>query len=421
MAAVRAVRAYLDRDAFGVAPDPALAERGAVHLAAAGLPGAPVESWRHTDPAPLLTRAVAPAPPGAVAPAADALPRLAGALRRVWVNGQPAPALAEGTPPPGVRLWALEDAADGVGERLSPEHSGFAALNALSWRHGAGLALEAGVKLVEPVHLLWWSQSGDQPWDAHPRLLLRLAAGASATVVIHQAGAAAVDAFLGSVLEVDLAAGAALDLVLVDQQGAQGFALSQVAVHGARDSRLGLWLLDDGAGWVRRELELTLAEPGATLALQGLVRGRGALRVDNQVVVHHRAPQTHSLQQTRAVLQDRARAVFGGGVRVAVDAQGITARQANATLLLSRRAEVITRPALEILADEVQCSHGASVGQLDETALFYLQSRGLDRETARTLLIDAFARAALPDLPVPAVLEWVFGPAEADAFLAATV
>ncbi|MGB3134896.1 MAG: SufD family Fe-S cluster assembly protein, partial [Candidatus Macondimonas sp.] len=105
----------------------------------------------------------------------------------------------------------------------------------------------------------------------------------------------------------------------------------------------------------------------------------------------------------------------------AVDAQGITARQANATLLLSRRAEVITRPALEILADEVQCSHGASVGQLDETALFYLQSRGLDRETARTLLIEAFARAALPDLPVPAVLEWVFGPAEADAFLAATV
>lgn len=415
------VRAYLDRDAFGVAPMAALAERGAVHLAAAGLPGAPVESWRHTDPAPVLTRAVAPAPPVGAALSGDALPRLAGALRRVWVNGQPAPALADGTPPPGVCLWALEDDPSGVGEHIHPEQSGFAALNALSWRHGAGLVLDAGVQLAEPVHLLWWSQAGDQPWDAHPRLLLRLAAGASATVVIHQAGAAEIDAFLGSVLEVDLAAGAALDLVLVDQLGAQSCALSQVAVHGARDSRLGLWLLDDGAGWVRRELDLTLAEPGATLALQGLVRGRGALRVDNQIVVHHRAPQTHSLQQTRAVLQDRARAVFGGGVRVAVDAQGITARQANATLLLSRRAEVITRPALEILADDVQCSHGASVGQLDETALFYLQSRGLDREAARTLLIDAFARAALPDLPVPAVLEWLFGPAEADAFLAATV
>lgn len=420
-AAMEAVRAWLDAYAGAATPIPALAERGAVHLAAAGLPGGVPESWRYTDPGELLARRFAVDATPIEAPVDnDDLPQLAGALRRVWVGGRPVPMQALGEMASGARLWALETAPEGVGAQLAPERNGFAALNALGFRHGAGLALDAGAVLAEPVHLLWWSPAEQPAVAAHPRVTIQLGAQAAATVVIHQAGAPEAGGFLNSAIEIALEAGAVLKLVVVDQSGAGAFGLSQVVARCARDSRLDVWLIDAGAGWVRRELDIALAEPGATVNLQGLVQGRRALRVDNEIVIRHEAPHTHSRQQTRAVLEDRARAVFGGGVAVASGAQGITARQGNATLLLSRRAEVVTRPALEILADDVQCSHGASVGQLDDAALFYLRSRGLDREAARALLIASFARAALPDVPVAGVLDWVFDGVEANLPVAAT-
>ncbi|GMV69672.1 MAG: Fe-S cluster assembly protein SufD [Pseudomonadota bacterium] len=420
-AAMEAVRAWLDAYAGAATPIPALAERGAVHLAAAGLPGGVPESWRYTDPGELLARRFAVEAAPVEAPVDnDDLPQLAGALRRVWVGGRPVPMQALGEMASGARLWALETAPEGVGAQLAPERNGFAALNALGFRHGAGLALDAGAVLAEPVHLLWWSPAEQPAVAAHPRVTIQLGAQAAATVVIHQAGAPEAGGFLNSAIEIALEAGAVLKLVVVDQSGAGAFGLSQVVARCARDSRLDVWLIDAGAGWVRRELDIALAEPGATVNLHGLVQGRRALRVDNEIVIRHEAPHTHSRQQTRAVLEDRARAVFGGGVAVASGAQGITARQGNATLLLSRRAEVVTRPALEILADDVQCSHGASVGQLDDAALFYLRSRGLDREAARALLIASFARAALPDVPVAGVLDWVFDGVEASLPVAAT-
>lgn len=420
-AAMEAVRAWLDAYAGAATPIPALAERGAVHLAAAGLPGGVPESWRYTDPGELLARRFAVDATPIEAPVDnDDLPQLAGALRRVWVGGRPVPMQALGEMASGARLWALETAPEGVGAQLAPERNGFAALNALGFRHGAGLALDAGAVLAEPVHLLWWSPAEQPAVAAHPRVAIRLGARAAATVVIHQAGAPEAGGFLNSAIEIALEAGAVLKLVVADQSGAGAFGLSQVVARCARDSRLDVWLIDAGAGWVRRELDIALAEPGATVNLHGLVQGRRALRVDNEIVIRHEAPHTHSRQQTRAVLEDRARAVFGGGVAVASGAQGITARQGNATLLLSRRAEVVTRPALEILADDVQCSHGASVGQLDDAALFYLRSRGLDREAARALLIASFARAALPDVPVAGVLDWVFDGVEASLPVAAT-
>lgn len=420
-AAMEAVRAWLDAYAGAATPIPALAERGAVHLAAAGLPGGVPESWRYTDPGELLARRFAVDAAPVEAPVDnDDLPQLPGALRRVWVGGRPVPMLALGEVASGARLWALDTAPEGVGAQLAPERNGFAALNALGFRHGAGLALDAGAVLAEPVHLLWWSPAEQPAVAAHPRVTIQLGAQAAATVVIHQAGAPEAGGFLNSAIEIALEAGAVLKLVVVDQSGAGAFGLSQVVARCARDSRLDVWLIDAGAGWVRRELDIALAEPGATVNLHGLVQGRRALRVDNEIVIRHEAPHTHSRQQTRAVLEDRARAVFGGGVAVASGAQGITARQGNATLLLSRRAEVVTRPALEILADDVQCSHGASVGQLDDAALFYLRSRGLDREAARALLIASFARAALPDVPVAGVLDWVFDGVEASLPVAAT-
>lgn len=418
--ATEAVRAWLDAYAGAATPIPALAGRGAVHLAAAGLPGGAPESWRHTDPGELLARRFAVDALPVEVDAPSDLPQLAGAVRRVWVAGRPAPALDVAELAPGARMWALETDPEGVGARIAPERDGFAALNALGFRHGAGLALDAGVVLAEPMHLLWWSPADQPALAAHPRVAIRLGAHAAATVVVHQAGAPEAGGFLNSAIEIALEAGAVLKLLVVDQSGAGAFGLSQVAVRCARDSRLEVWLIDAGGGWVRRELDVALAEPGATVNLHGLVQGRRALRVDNEIVIRHEAPHTHSRQQTRAVLEDRARAVFGGGVAVAVGAQGITARQGNATLLLSRRAEVVTRPALEILADDVQCSHGASVGQLDEAALFYLRSRGLDREAARALLIASFARAALPDVPVAGVLDWVFDGIETRPPVAAT-
>ena len=419
-AAGDAVRAYLDQYAAGASPIPELAERGAVHLAAAGLPGTSTERWRYSDPERLLACRFPLAGAAPAVPESSTLPQLSGAIRRVWIGGCPAPALDVGTVPAGVQLEQLETGGGDIGGQLPPERDGFAALNALGFRHGASLALDAGVALADPVHLLWWSAADHPAFTAHPRVSIRLGEQASATVVLHHAGTPQAGAFLNSGAEIRLDAGAQLNLIVIDQSGSGTYGVGQIAAQGARDSGLRVWLIDAGRGWVRRELEVTLAEPGATATLHGLVQGRGPLQVDNQIAIRHDAPHTHSTQQTRAVLQDRSRAVFGGGVEVASGAQGITGRQSNATLLLSRRAEVVTRPALEILADDVQCSHGASVGQLDETALFYLQSRGLDREAARALLIESFARAALPGMPVPSILDWVFGRTESSVLPDAT-
>ena len=174
--------------------------------------------------------------------------------------------------------------------------------------------------------------------------------------------------------------------------------MASVHVHQCRDSRYVSHNINLGGLLVRNDIRAALTEPGAEARLYGLFMAGGRQHVDNHTCIDHMAPHTRSDESYKGVLSGRARGVFNGRVVVRPDAQKIEARQSNPNLLLSGQAEIDTKPELEIYADDVKCSHGATVGQLDETALFYLRSRALDADTARDLLVFGFVEEVIDGL-----------------------
>jgi Fe-S cluster assembly protein SufD len=194
-----------------------------------------------------------------------------------------------------------------------------------------------------------------------------------------------------AVTEIILHAGAALEHYRVQQESVQGYHVSSVHVQQEASSRYESHVIALGGALSRTDIETRLAAAGAETVLNGLYMAGGRQHVDHHTRIDHLAPHTRSAEYYRGVLAGRARAVFNGKVVVHPDAQKTDAHQTNANLLLSADAEVDTKPELEIYADDVKCSHGATVGQLDEDALFYLRARAIDLETARSLLTYAFA------------------------------
>jgi Fe-S cluster assembly protein SufD len=170
-----------------------------------------------------------------------------------------------------------------------------------------------------------------------------------------------------------------------------------------RDSRLHHSAFDLGGGLIRNDVDVDIAEPGASVELYGLYLASGRQHIDNHTRVDHRVGPATSAEEYRGILSDRSRCVFNGKAIVHRGADGTDARQANHNLLLSDKAEIDTKPELEIYADDVKCSHGATVGQLDKTALFYLRSRGLDRDEAAQVLTRAFAATIVGKSTVQAV------------------
>ena len=207
--------------------------------------------------------------------------------------------------------------------------------------------------------------------------------------------------FTNVVTEVILGAGAVFEHVKLQEESEQTSHLAWTAVRQERDSCYRGRLLSLGGDLTRNGLRVTLEGEGAGCELDGLYVAAGSQHVDNQIFVHHRVPHTTSRQLYKSVLTGKAHGIFTGCVRVDQDAQQIEAHQQNRNLVLSETAVADTRPQLEIYADDVKCSHGATIGRLDEDALFYLRSRGIDKTTSRSLLTQAFAMEVLGSLKRP--------------------
>jgi Fe-S cluster assembly protein SufD len=415
--------AYGERERRGAVDGPAWlreARRVAIdRFAERGLPTSRDEEWKYTSLAPLVATPLDLAADAArKMPSEEDLARFSmGPVswsRLVFVDGRYAAKLSTVRPlPPGGRLGSLAEAlitdeptvrAHLAGAAAEADGA-FGALNAAFWADGAFLHVPVGVSLDEPIQLLFVATASGGRAD-HPRSLIVLEPESRA-VLVESYVAMADEAYLTNAsTEIALGPGAVLDHHRVVLEGRQGFHAGRTWVRQGPDSRFASCAVTLGGRLVRNDVDARLDAEGAECALNGLFVVGGAQHVDTHTVVDHAQPRTTSRQLYKGVLDGRARGVFNGRVVVRPGANGTDAHQTNKNLILSDGVEVDSKPQLEIFADDVKCSHGAADGQLAEDAIFYLESRGLDEVTARSLLTHGFANEVLGRIREEPVRVW---------------
>lgn len=371
---------------------------------ALGLPVRTQEAWRTTDLAAVKAQALTRAPAGRPLDA-DWLTALPAGPRVVLVDGR-VRSVETGALPAGVTVLGFAEAAARCPERLAGaldavpglERHPYAALNSALFEDGVLVHVAAGARLDSL--LIAHYASGDDT-AVHPRVLVVLDDGAEAELVEWQSGRGR---YLSTALtEIRLGAGARLGLVTVQDESVDAWQLGGLRAELAAGAKLALrrWVCGGRIG--RSDLAIVLAGAGAEAELDGLVLAGDAQLLDHHLELRHAVPRCASRQTFRGVLAGKAKHVFDGLIRVDQDAQQTDARQQCRNLLLSKLALAIAIPRLEILADDVKCAHGATVGALDEDALFYLRARGIGVAEARALLVRAFAGEFLDALPVGAL------------------
>jgi Fe-S cluster assembly protein SufD len=393
----------------------------AARFAKVGFPTTRDEDWKYTDVTPIVQAGFKPASGGVngVDPA-----RLEGfwfenlpSHRLVFVNGHYSEKLSTpGAWPKDVTVMSLADALRDQAHRLEPYLSrytpekihGFAALNTALFTDGAYIHLGRGARLTKPIHLLYVTTGAGGPLLSQPRNLVVAEADSQAVLIENYVAVGDSSYFTNALTEVVVGPHAMIEHYRLQEEGASTYHIGGMYAHLDRDGRFTAHGIDLGGRLVRNDLRSVLDAEGAECRLNGLYVLGGRQHVDNHTHIDHAKPHGTSREFYKGVLDGRSRAVFHGRVVVRPNAQHTDAQQVNNNLLLSRDAEADTKPQLEIYADDVKCAHGATVGQLDPDALFYLRSRAVDEAAARELLTYAFARDVLRRLrlePVRSQLE----------------
>lgn len=365
-----------------------------------GFPTRKVEAWKFTSLAPLARMAFRPEADGArIARATIEAHRLTPDCHfAVFINGCFQPALSDlGRLPTGTRVAELSRADEGDLKLMTappavadaPAARALVDLNTALMRDGAVVHLGRGA-VIDPVQLLFLTLPSAEPCVAHLRNLLVAEAGSSATVVETYAGLGHGVYWTNAVTQVAVAPNAVLRHYKLQAEAESAFHVAETSVRLERDAAYRAFVLSLGAQLARNELDVALAGEHAEACLAGATLACGAQHLDTMLRVEHATARGTSSQDFKSVADGRAHAVFQGRIRVAPDAHKTDARQLNRTLLLSSTAAADTKPELEIMADDVKCSHGATVGDLDKDALFYLRARGLAETDARALLIEGF-------------------------------
>jgi len=376
----------------------ALRQQAAEAFSRAGLPEKRAEDWKYTD----LSRLTAALgdnwwSTSGVPEATHTAASIDGldAYRLVFVSG--VFQAEQSNLPDGVQLKPLaeflrQDSA-GHGDCLfklnenAPLFNGLMAANTALASDGLCACIGEGVKLDKPLYVVHVGNS-----TAHMLSGLMLGKHAEVTLIEHFIGIDSNAAALSNIATyVRLGENAALTHYRLQLESSKQFHVGRVEVKQSRDSRYTLHAVELGAALSRADIVIDLAEPGASCELNGLFVASGRQHIDHHTRIDHHAPHCRSREHYRTVLDGRSHAVFNGKIVVAEGAVKTDSAQSNANLLLSKHAEIDTKPELEIYNDDVKCAHGVTVGQLDENQLFYLKTRGLSEEEARQLLTFAFA------------------------------
>ena len=380
-----------------------------------GLPGPAIEAWKYTNLEALaglgLVQATGHGAVTASVPEAEIA--AVDGYRAVFVNGRfdagqsrldglPRGVAVESLAALIARDPAAAEAALGIVEDAMP----MIALNTAFAADGLVLRLARGAVLDQPLHVISiGAPIDDKAPSFHPRHLIRLAPDARATVVESHVGAGTGPGagFANVVIDVALEAGAALRHYNLQNQGHGTFHVATVRATLAARTEYEGFVLHRGGRLARHELVATIAGEGVECRMSGLSLVAGTQHVDNTTFIDHAAGASRSRQLFKTVIDDAGRGVFQGRVRVRPDAQKTDAHQLSRALLLSRKAEMDGKPELEIYADDVRCSHGATIGSLDQEPMFYLMSRGIDAATAYRMLVEAFAVEAVDEIADQAV------------------
>ncbi len=374
----------------------ALRQAAAEQARRAGLPTQRVEPWKYTSLNRLLETDFEPASSAARPAANDAAGwTVPGSYRLVFVNGRLAGGRSAAGLPDGVTLTTLADALargddDWATGAASSGHP-FVALNTAFLTDGLVLRVARGVKVAQPIHLLFLGSGEAGASAIHTRLVIRLEPGAGIDVIERHAASGAGVYWSNPVCDIRLSEGARLGHAKFIDEGAEAMHIAVTGVEVAADAAYDSFVLTTGGALARNEIRVTLDGERAGCRLDGLYLGRDRQHIDNTTETIHAQPMTTSTETYKGVLEGKARAVFQGRIVVRPDAQKSDGRQLNKTLLLSDRAEIDTKPELEIHADDVKCSHGAAIGEIDADALFYLRARGIGAEEGTRMLVEAFA------------------------------
>ncbi|CAG0941952.1 FeS cluster assembly protein SufD [Gammaproteobacteria bacterium] len=373
----------------------------------AGFPSSRLEDWRYTDLSGFAERSLRlsqPDPLGArrsaTASAAQPVPAGMGVVA-IFDAGMLLPAASRLEPLAGLSLLGLDSAPARPAWETSlagdtrEDGDALASLNAAMLADGLAVEVAAGVDVERPLYIV----HGSGPARiAHDRIILRLKPGSSCTLIEHQtsSGASAANSVTDIICERD----ARLTYVRLQDGSDEAFHLATQRIHLHAGAEARLLGIDLGGQLARNDLRVTLEGPGAATDIHGLFFADGRRHIDNQTRVDHRAVRTRCREHFRGIADGSGRGIFNGKILVHPGADKADAVLRNENLLLSRQAEIDTKPELEIYADDVKCAHGATTGQLDPASIFYLRSRGIDAAAARRMLIAAFAREIVKQLPV---------------------
>jgi Fe-S cluster assembly protein SufD len=376
-------------------------------LAKRGLPHRRVEDWKYTDLRALMREAapLADRPTTAdIAAAFNGATALAGvdALRIGFVNGHLAPEMSDfGELPAGVEILPLSQALAGghaLLRAMSPvaaaRDNAAYALNTAFMNDGAVIRIAAGTPAERPIHLRFVNEAA-APFSTAVRVLLVVEAGASVTVLETHEGSAGLAYQPNTVVELVAGDNAAVRHVRLNAEGTEALALSTLAAKLGADVSFDTLNVALGASVARHQVFLTFAGEHTTARLNGATMLKGKQHNDTTLLVDHAVPHCDSKELFKTVIDDNATGVFQGKIIVRPHAQKTDGRMMSGALLLSDGGTMNNKPELEIFADDVQCAHGATCGQLDEDLLFYLMARGLPRREAESLMVQAFLAEAI--------------------------
>jgi Fe-S cluster assembly protein SufD len=383
-----------------------------------GFPTTRNEDWHFTSVAPIAERAFAPLTSSTSrVTAAQLAPLSFGATdwhQIVFVNGRFDAALSTlGALPDGVSVMPLARAYDELpilveqhlGRIASFEGQTFTALNTAFIEDGAVVHVKQDVDVARPIHLLFVTGADAADGSSQPRNLIVLDRFAKATVIESYASLDEARYFTNAVTEAVVGDGATLTHLKLQRESAKAYHVGTVDVRQERDSHLVSFSFATGAALSRTNIYTELRGEGCGATLNGLYLGDGEQTIDHQTRIEHVEPNCYSRELYKGILDGSSHGVFNGKVYVHPAAQKTDGKQTNQTLLLSEKAQIDTKPQLEIFADDVKCTHGATVGRLDENSLFYMKSRGINARTARELLTYAFAADVLETIELAEVRE----------------
>jgi Fe-S cluster assembly protein SufD len=326
----------------------------------------------------------------------------------VFVNGRYEASLSDVSKlPKGISVTDLAsawtkapDVVDRVGKTTSYDDAAFTALNTAFMHDGAVVQIAKDADATQPIHLLYVTDATAAKAMLHPRNLIVIGRNARATVIESYVSTSDAMYLTNAVTEVSVAEGATLRHYKMQREAARAYHIGTTDVTQAKDSHYVSFSFTTGAALSRNNVYTTLDGEGCGSTLNGLVMLDGDQHSDVQTQIIHAQPNCYSRELYKNVLDDRSHGVFNGKVYVHPIAQKTDGKQTNKTLLLSGGAQMDTKPQLEIFADDVKCTHGATVGQIDEMALFYLRSRGIPDAFARRLLTYAFAADVLETIEI---------------------